>query len=222
MLTRGALVAGSALVVVACGCSSGSGKTVPTTTAKPPVSRTTGAPATLPTTTLSIPGPPLASLVLEDAPSGFPRKPNTLADTGPTNLEKAVRDDALSDERDARQALTAAGFLRGFQRQWSTEPAVSQNFLYVYQFATPAGAKSYLSHWRSAVIAGASRAAPVPFTPSLAGAIGLKANDPRGASGVVLFSKGPYAVQAVTTSGPRTDQAGESTALAYAEYARLP
>lgn len=211
------------MVGLACGCSSGGSKGTPTTTAKAPVSITSRPGATgASTTTTSIPGPPLASLVLKDAPSQFPRKPNTLADTGPTDLEKAIRDDALSDERDARQALVAAGFLRGFQRQWSTEPAVSQNFLYVYQFATRAGAKSYLSHWRSAVIAGAARAAPVPFSPTLSGAIGLKAGDPRGSSGVVLFSKGAYAVQAVTTSGPRTDQAVASTALAFAEYALLP
>jgi hypothetical protein len=160
--------------------------------------------------------------MLDTAPSGFERKPDSLAETGPTDLEKAVLDDALSPEVDARRALTTAGFLRGYQRQWSTEPAVSQNFLYVYQFATPEGAAQYLSHWSAAATAGASRAAPVPFTPTVPGWIGLKANDDRGSSGVVLFSKGPYAVQAVSTGATGIDQADPTTALAFAQYALLP
>jgi hypothetical protein len=222
VLIRRALVAGCAVAVVAGGCSSGSGKAGPTTTAEAPASTTTRAPATTSTTTIPIPGPPLEPLILKNAPSGFPRKPDSLADTGPTDLEKAVIDDALSDEREARRALKSAGFRRGYQRQWSTENGVGQNFVYVYQFATPAGAISYLSHWRASVIAGAARAAPVPFTSSVPGAIGLQGNDARGSSGVVLFAKGPYAVQAVSTDGPRIDESTPTTALAFAQYALLP
>ena len=237
MLTRRAFVASAAFAVLACGCSSGAGKTAPTTTEKAsatttrptsktqPLATTTRPVAATTTTTIAIPGPPLESLILVTAPSAFPRKADSLADTGPTNLEKAVIDDALSNESDARQALTAGGFLRGYQRQWSTADGIGQNFLYVYQFATPAGAMSILAHWRSAVIAGASRAAPVDFTPALPGAIGaigLKANDVRGSSGVVLFSKGPYAVEAVATGGPGIDQSAPTTALAFAQYALLP
>jgi hypothetical protein len=223
VLTRRALVAGSALLVVACGCSSGGGTTAPTTTLSAPAPTTTTTSTTTPTT-VTFPGPPLEPLVLEDAPSGYERKPDTLADTGFTDLSKAVRDDALSPEADARQALVSAGFLRGYQRQWSTEPAVSQNFIYVYQFATPEGAAQYLSHWSAVATggAGASRPAPVPFTPTVPGWIGLKADDALGSSGVVLFSKGPYAVQAVSTGAAGVDQADPTTALAFAQFARLP
>ena len=206
--------------MLVCGCSSGSAKvTPPTVTAAPVTTTSTTSP---PTTTTTFPGPPLAPLVLTTVPSGYERKPDTLADTGPTDLKKAVLDDALSDEGEARRALTTAGFLRGYQRQWSTEPAISQNFIYVYQFATPEGAQSYLAHWSSTVTAGASRAGPVPFTPRLPGAIGLKAVDERGSSGVVLFSKGVYAVQAVSTGASALDQADPTTALAFAQYALLP
>jgi hypothetical protein len=226
VLTRGALAAGSALVLVVCGCSGSDHKAEPTTTIRPPVSTppqsVSTRPPTTTTTTILAPGPPLGSLMLTDAPSGYGRKPNSLASTGPTDFEKAVRDDALSAEEDAREALRSGGFLRGFQRQWSTEPAVSQNFLYVYQFATPEGARSYLDHWQSVAIAGSTRAAPVPFTPSVPGAIGLKANDPRGSSAVVLISKGVYAVQAVATTGPGRDQGEAASALAFAQYALLP
>jgi hypothetical protein len=219
---RRALVAASALVVLACGCSSGSGKAAPTTTVRAPTS-TDSTTTTRPTpTTDTIPGPALEPLVLDTAPSGLERKPDSLADTGPTDLEKAVLDDALSDEDDARLALTANGFLRGYQRQWSTGDGVGQNFVYVYQFRTPEGAAAYLSHWRSAAISGATRAAPVPFTPALPGAIGLKANDARGSSGVVLFSKGPYAVQAISTGVGGVDQGQPTTDLAFAQYALLP
>jgi hypothetical protein len=213
--------------VLAGGCSSGSGKAGPTTTAKAPASTTTPttrAPATssTTTTTTTFPGPPLEPLILKVAPSGFPREPDAFADTGPTDLEKAVKDDALSDEREARQALKSAGFRRGYQRQWSTDNGVGQNFVYVYEFATPAGAFSYLSHWQSAVIAGAARAAPVPFVSSVPGAIGLRSNDARGSTGVVLFAKGSFAVQAVSTGAPGIDQSTPTTELAFAQYALLP
>jgi len=224
VLTRRALVAGSALIVVACGCSSGSGTTAPTTTLTAPAPTITAKTTTSTSTptTVTFPGPALEPLVLEEAPSGYGRKPDTLADTGFTDLNKAVRDDALSAEADARQALVSAGFLRGYQRQWSTEPAVSQNFMYVYQFATPEGAAQYLSHWTATATAGASRAGPLPFTPTVPGWIGLKADDALGSSGVVLFSKGPYAVQAVSTGAPGIDQADPTTTLAFAQFARLP
>ena len=223
MLTRGALVAGSALIVLACGCSSGTPKTAPTTTVKPPAPTSTRPPTTsAPKTTTTFAGPPLAPLVLKDAPSGYPRRADSLADTGPTDLEKAVLDDPLNDPKDARQTLRAAGFLRGYQRQWSTSDTIGQNFIFVYQFATPAGALSYLSHWRTAVIADASGAPPVPFTPLVPGAIGLESRTSRASSGVALFAKGVFAVQAVATGGPGLDPRPPTNSLALAQYALLP
>jgi hypothetical protein len=212
------------MVVLACGCSSGSkGNAEPTTTSAPaPTTVSTRPPVTGSTTTTSIPGPPLEPLILKVAPSGFARKPDSFAATGPVDLKKAAQDDPFSKASDARQVLVAAGFLQGYQRQWATEPAVSQNFIYVYQFETPEGAASYLAQWREAAVAGPTRAAPVPFTPSLAGAIGLKTNDTQGSSGLVLFSKGPYAVQAVVTGAPGVDQSEPAGELAFAQYALLP
>ena len=161
-------------------------------------------------------------MIVKIAPSNFPRKADSFADTGPVDLDKAVLDDALTGESDARQALLAAGFLRGYQRQWSTEDGVGQNFVFVYQFATPEGAASYLVHWQAVAFGGPTRGALVPFTPILPGAIGLKGNDARGSSGAVLFSKGPYAVQAVSTGKSGIDQALPTGELAFAQYALLP
>jgi hypothetical protein len=224
VLTRRALVAGTATLVLACGCSSGSdGKAEPTTTEKAPASTTSTRPrVTAPTTSTSIPGPPLEPLILKDAPSGFARQADALAATGPVDIDKAVQDDPFTGENAARQILLAAGFLRGYQRQWATEPAVNQNFVYVYQFETPEGAASYITHWQAAAVAGPTRSAPVPFASGLPGAVGLKGNDERGSSGLVLFSKGPYAVQAVVTGDTGVDQSGPATALALAQYALLP
>lgn len=228
MLTRRALATGCASVLVACGCSSGSGKAEPTTTVRAPTSTrpapsSTRAPVTTSTTT-TIPGSLLEPLILKDAPSGFGRELDSVGDTGPTNLEKAVRDDALSDERDARLALKGAGFLRGYQRQWSAHNGVDQNFIYLYQFATTEGAQSYLSHWRdAALVSGTTRAPPVPFAPTnVPGAIGLQGRDERGSVGVVLLAKGPFAVQALVTGEPRIDQSLPASALALAQYVLLP
>jgi hypothetical protein len=163
----------------------------------------------------------LASLILKDVPSQYSREPDALADTGPTDLKKAVLDDVFG--QDPRAALVNAGFVRGYQRQWSSTNTVGQNFIFVYQFATPAGAQSYLPHWRASAISGNDRATPVPFSPTnLPGAIGLRAGDRRGSSGVVLFAKGPYAVQAVVTGGPYVDQSLPASALALAQYVLLP
>jgi hypothetical protein len=233
VLTRRAFATGCALALLVCGCSSGSGKAAPTTTRKPAATLppTTRAPVTTTsTTTTTTTVPPadllLESLVLKDAPSGFTRRPDSLADTGRTNLNKAAREDPLNNEQDARQLLVGAGFIRGHQRQWSTENAVGQNFIYVYQFATPEGATAYLSHWRAAVIADANATAngfaPVPFTPTIPGAMGLLSRIPRASSGVVLFAKGAFAVQAVVTGGPGVDERSPTTLLAVAQYALLP
>ena len=212
------------MVVLACGCSSGSnGNDAPTTTTETtaPPTVSTRPPVTASTTTTTIPNP-LEPLILKDAPSGFPRQDDSFAATGPVDLDKAVLDDPFGSAQAARRTLLAAGFVRGYQRQWTVEPGVNQNFVYVYQFATPEGAASYLTHWRAAAVAGAFRSAPVPFTPILPGATGLKANDPRGSSGVVLFSKGPYAVQSVVTGPAGVNQSEPATELAFAQYALLP
>ena len=227
VLNRRALATGCALVVFACGCTRGSVKAEPnptTTTATAPGSSSSApvSSSSSSTTTTSVPaGPTLESLILKVVPSLYEREPDSLANTGPTDLDKAASDDVFS--RDARGALVRAGFVRGYQRQWSSNDTVGQNFIFVYQFATPAGAKSYLPTWRAAAVSGSTRAAPVPFTPTnIPDAIGLRALDGRGSSGVVLFAKGPYAVQALVTGRPRIDQSSPATILALAQYALLP
>src|ERR671924_63589 len=49
-------------------------------------------------------------------PEGYILQPDQVGDTGPSDLEKAVRDDG---EDDAREVLTRTRFVRGYQRMWS-------------------------------------------------------------------------------------------------------
>jgi len=224
--TRGAL-AGCALLVLACGCSSGSGKSAPNPTVAPTSTASTttsSAPTTTSTTTTLPAGPSVASLILVTAPDPFVREPDSAADTGPTDLTKAATDDVLSP--DAHDALVNAGFVRGYQRQWASNNDVSQNlFVFLYEFATPAGAQTYVQHWRGAILGGANAqgvAVPAPFTPIVPGSFGLAAKDATGASAIVLYAKGNFAVQVSVTGDPTADLTAPANAAALAQYQLLP
>jgi len=220
------------MVVVASGCSSGSKPNASPTTTAPatsvPASTSTSTTKPVPTsstTTTTFPGegPGLETLILTTAPSGFPRMPDSAAETGPTDLKKAALDDVLSSPAAARAVLVGAGFVRGYQRQWATSNGVGQNFIFLYQFATPEGATGYLQHWQAALAIQNTAATPVAFTPTgIPGAIGVHAGNVDGSSGAVLFTKGPYAVEAIVTGGPSLNQSGSTQALAQAQYAALP
>src|SRR5687768_7539691 len=72
-------------------------------------------------------------------PDGYMLQPDEMGDTGPSDLEKAVRDDG---EDDARDVLTRTRFVRGYQRMWSRSED-DEIIAYVYQFADHAGAVEY-------------------------------------------------------------------------------
>ena len=63
-----------------------------------------------------------------------------------------------------------------------------------------------------------------PIDPELIpGAVGLSAvTTKQGSTGVVLFTKGQYAVEALVVGGPGVDQSGSSDDIAYAQYQQLP
>ena len=241
MRVRGVVIAGSAFLGLLCGCSSSH-------SAKPPATTTTVATTTTTTSTTSAPsttstttagsttttvaaGPTLASLILKDAPSKYQLQPESAADTGPTGLHKAALDDVLNSPGAATAILRRDGFVAGYQRQWASAGNVDQNFIFLYQFATPAGAQAYVQHWAAAIEGANSGTAPVAFTPALVpGATGLRAQDADGAQGVVLFAKGPYAVQALSTISAQynakkptyPDQSVPASLLAAAQYILLP
>ena len=232
--------------LLACVCSSSANKATPPTTTKArtpttrpnpkPTTTTTGT-STVPTgtgttvaTTATVPPAKVADLILNDAGPGFLLQPDAIADTGPTKIGKAADDDISPD---ARKILNATKFVDGYQRQWLNNGANGNNnndFIFLYEFATPSGAALWVQHWNQTLEnTPHSGAALTTFSPSeIPGALGLSSsNKSSGSTGVVLFSKGNYAVQVIVNSvnlsgGTSADQSGAATALAVEQNQRLP
>jgi hypothetical protein len=226
VLIRRAIVFGCALVALgaACSDSGGSGKAAPTTTAPAP---TTRAPTTTTTRPKQDEPNALAGLILRDVP-GFTLQSDDVADTGPADLDKAALDDvSCNNSCDARRELTSAGFVDGYQRSWTsvddTGTTLNQDYVYLYEFKSPAGAQQYAQHWRETLLRSAQGAQIVSFTPAfIPGAVGLRVGDRLGSTGVAIFTKGPYAVRAVVNGGKNVDQSGPVSALASQQYQNLP
>jgi hypothetical protein len=186
--------------------------TATTTTAS--TSSTSTTPSTIASAYASI-----AALMLTDAPSGFLIQPDRVADTGATNLAKALQDDV---SRDAGNVLRGAGFVRGYQRAWVDATGVRQNVVYLYEFATPQGAASYAAH-RSATIASLPSRGPVKEFPAfLAGAVGWHSESAVSSFGAVVVPKGVYYVEATSSDGAKVDQSNFAIMLADAQLKRLP
>ena len=228
VLIRRAIAVGCALAALGTACSSSGGSTAGTTTTAPAttaprVRTTTPAKGSTPTTT---PVDPLGAMMVGDIP-GYTRQPDDIADTGPTNLAKAALDDVGCNlSCDARGELTSSGFVRGYQRGWTNLDASgqeAQNFVFLYQFASPTGAQGYAAHWRDTLLTTNQGAAVQEFTPPFVpGAIGLRVADKSGSTGIAIFAKGPYAVKAQVTASPELDESGPATSLAALQFQRLP
>jgi hypothetical protein len=93
----------------------------------------------VPTTTAANTMEELAERLEISVPEGYILQPDEVGDTGPSDLEKAIRDDG---EDDAREVLTRTRFVRGYQRMWSRSED-DEIIAYVYQFADNAGAVEY-------------------------------------------------------------------------------
>jgi hypothetical protein len=78
---------------------------------------------------------------------GFELQEDDVADTGPSDLDKAIGDDGLED---AEEALTDAGFRRGYQRLWSSEDE-GDLLLVVMEFCDSEGASTYAARGPEAV-----------------------------------------------------------------------
>jgi hypothetical protein len=150
-------------------------------------------------------------------PEGFVRQPDSVGDTGPSDLEKASRDDGGDDARDV---LTKTRFVRGYQRMWtrSGDEIVS----YVYQFADTAGAVEYTNRLNTDSLAPTEGVSISPFdVPNVTGAVGVNTSEPTVASSSVTFVKGPYSVEIVVSGPTPTGLEALVTALAEEQYSRL-
>ena len=219
------------LAVVGSACSSGgSGDTAESTVPDGPVVDSTSTTVTttsssVPTTTTVAAGyAALAALLPTDVPSGLALQPDRLADTGATNLAKAIQDDVTTD---AGETLRQAGFVSGYQRAWSDTDGVRTNILYLYQFENAAGAAQYATKRVAALeqenAPQASGGSPVVHFPVLIpGAVGLRSESADSSFAAVLFAKGVYAVLAQSTDTGNVDQSANASALAAAQNLRLP
>lgn len=151
-------------------------------------------------------------------PDGYVLQPDQVGDTGPSDLEKASRDDGGDDAQDV---LTRTRFVRGYQRMWSrsqTDEIVS----YVYQFADNAGAVEYTNRLVADATTPVQGVAPATFTvPSIGGAVGVNTSDADTATSTVTFVKGPYSAQIVVTGANLAGLQSLATALAEEQYSRL-
>ena len=154
----------------------------------------------------------LEARLLATMPAGYQRQPDSVGDTGPSDLEKAVRDDGSPD---ARQVLTRDRFLGGYQRLWKKGPG--ELIVFVYQFAAPAGAADYTQ--RPIADLRSSPGTSEFVVPGIPGAKGLRHTGADGASVVVMFARGTYASQVVVNGADATP--AFVTKLAQQQYAKL-
>jgi hypothetical protein len=161
----------------------------------------------------------LAALLLTNVPRGLELQPDKLADTGATNLDKAIQDAVAAN---AAEVLKRAGFVFGYQRSWADAGQVQHDVVFLYQFAAAAGASQYVTD-RVAELEDVNAELTISRFPVLiAGAVGLHSESPTSSFGVVVLSKGVYAVEAVSTEASAHDQSTAAAALADAQDKRLP
>lgn len=82
----------------------------------------------------------LAAKLIAAVP-GYALQPNSVGDTGPSDLDKAVRDDGGPN---ARKELTSDHFVAGYQKLFLPPDKGRYVIFFVYQFADAAGATRYL------------------------------------------------------------------------------
>lgn len=142
----------------------------------------------------------LEALLITDPPAGYSQQPDSVGDTGPSDLAKAIRDDG---EADAKQALISEGFVRGYQRMWATASGSDQIVVFLYQFASAAGATGSYGRWVS--LESPSGSDTTIFTPTglpKGYSVGLSGTSGGSTGSIVLFASGIFAVQVdVATSG---------------------
>jgi hypothetical protein len=156
--------------------------------------------------------------LLAKAPSGFVQQPDTVDDTGPTDLARAAREEGAADDG----VLRAEGFVRGFRRLW-IGPEHAQILISVYQFETPAGARKNFARFKRASDTkpppGAHKFA-IPFLgPSQA--VGFAGTAQGDSAAAAVYVNGVFGVQ-VICNGPRLPELQRrAIAVAKAQFLEL-
>jgi hypothetical protein len=162
---------------------------------------------------------PLAARLVASVPPGFVPQADSVGNTGPSDLAKAARDDGGSD---AQGALTAAGFLHGYQRLWSPADKAQQLIVILYHFKTADGAAAY-GQRMAAAAAGDAAAAPAPLAISgIPGAVGFSGAVGSARSAQAIFTRGVYTVGVIVHGRAAATAAAQVQQIATAQYALLP
>lgn len=206
-------VAALLVAIVVSSCSSSEPEATPSTV---PLE------STIPPAPTTVPGPSMEELearLVTVVPAGFEQQDDSVGDTGPSDLAKAVRDD---DDPRAEQVLRSEGFVRGYQRLW-IGPDDAEIIVFLYEFQTATGANADYERAKASLSdqtpPGATsftvRGIPANKSTSVAAA----SDD--GTAAVVLFTTGVFNVQ-VVCSGPRlTGLQARVSAIARDQYSRL-
>ena len=187
-------------------------------------SKNAGSSPTTAASTTTVTGAPTSSgdlerLLVSDVPAGFTLQADDVGDTGPSDLAKAIRDD---DDPRTGKALRAERFVRGYQRLW-IGPKDAQLVLFVYQFATPAGAKKEFERTKKALLAEAPPGAKefsIPGIPSTS-AVGIAGTSSDLSAAIVLFTTGPFTGQLVANGPALAGLQARATKVTQDQYQRL-
>ncbi len=98
---------------------------------------------TVVTSMTTIESDPVGKLIITEVPSEFKVMDDVYGDTGPSDLDKAVRDDSPDADEKTRQLFVDEGFIHGYQRLWQTSDDNQQIIVFIYEFKTAEGAKSF-------------------------------------------------------------------------------
>ena len=130
----------------------------------------------------------LESLLPITVPAGFAVQPDNVGDTGPSDLQKATKDDGGAD---AAAVLRQDGFRRGYQRLWMDQ-GNRKLTAFIYEFCSVDGASAY-----AARIAKLDASGATPFTVTgVHGATGVTGTNQGDVFAHVRATPGRYVVQA--------------------------
>jgi hypothetical protein len=159
----------------------------------------------------------LADLFITTVPSEFMLEPDSVGDTGPSDLAKAARDDGSPN---AATLLTQEGFVAGYQRLWARQPDGAYVVIFLYQFDNPTGARRYQQHGIGLLSADHSAQTTPLSVPGISGATGLTGMVQGKPVESIVFAKGNYLVQVGMRGASATPVVASQ--LAQDQFARLP
>ena len=167
----------------------------------------------------------LGTMVVETAPSRYDRVEDHDADTGPVDLDKAVREDIEGEA--GREAMTEAGLVRGYSRMWRVAADDAESVrLELFQYETHRGAMADVDRLERLVpkLATTHQLSWTTFAVrSVPWARGYSLVSPGGGAAVeiVAFARGQYAAAVSVTSVDRDAARAAAVGLAEDQRAKL-